>query len=141
MSATRCSTTWSGRCGGLGCSLPVFGNGDYPVQPIYAKDLAAQAVDVGSRTDCCVADAAGPETFIFEELLRLLAQAVGAQIQLVHMPPPLGFALTRLVGLLMRDVVLTRDEVDGLMAGLLTSGAAPTGDTTLGGWLGDDAGH
>ena len=66
---------------------------------------------------------------------------MGAQIQLVHMPPPLGFALTRLVGLLMRDVVLTRGEVDGLMAGLLTSGAAPTGDTTLGGWVGDDAGH
>ena len=57
----------------------------------------------------------GPETFTFEELLRLLASSVGARVRLVHTPPLLGFALTRLVGLLLRDVVLTKDEVDGLM--------------------------
>ena len=50
-----------------------------------------------------------------------------------------GLALTRLVGLLMRDVALTRDEVVGLMAGLLTSEAAPTGTTRLSDWLDDNA--
>ena len=35
----------------------------------------------------------------------------------------------------MRDVALTRDEVVGLMAGLLTSEAAPTGTTRLSDWL------
>ena len=57
----------------------------------------------------------------------------------VHIAPSLGFALTRLVGLLLRDVVLTRDEVDGLMAGLLTSDAAPAGTTRLGEWLAGNA--
>ena len=57
----------------------------------------------------------------------------------MHTPPSLGYALTRLVGLLLRDVVLTRDEVDGLMAGLLTSHAAPAGTTRLAGWLEDNA--
>ena len=47
--------------------------------------------------------------------------------------------MTRLVGLLMRDVALTRDEVDGLMAGLLTSGKPPTGRTRLADWLDDNA--
>ena len=115
--------------------FPVFGNGDYRVQPIYAEDLAGQAVVVGAGGENSVADAAGPESFTFEELLRLLALAVRARIRLVNTPAPLGFALTRLVGLLLRDVVLTRDEVDGLMAGLLTSDGAPTGVTRLGEWL------
>ena len=57
---------------------------------------------------------------------------------MVHTPAFLGLALTGLVGLLLRDVVLSRDEVDGLMAGLLTSGAAPTGTTRLGAWLEDN---
>ncbi len=114
--------------------FPVFGTGDYPVQPVYAEDLAAQAVDAGSRGDSSVADAAGPDTFTFEELLWLLASAVGARVRLVHTPPSMGLALTRLVGLLLRDTVLTRDEVDGLMAGLLTSHAAPSGSTRLGEW-------
>ena len=101
--------------------FPVFGRGDYPVQPVYAEDLAGQAVAAGSQNENTVADAAGPDTFTFEELLRLLAKAVNARVRLVHTPPSLGFALTRLVGLLLRDVVLTCDEVDGLMAGLLKS--------------------
>ena len=115
--------------------FPVFGKGDYKVQPVYAGDLADLAVAAGFRSDSFVADAAGTETFTFEELLRLLAKAVGARVRLMHTLTSLGFALTRLVGLLLRDVVLTRDEVDGLMAGLLTSDAAPAGTTRLGEWL------
>ena len=119
--------------------FPIFGNGDYKVQPIYVEDLAGQAVASWSLSENTVADAAGPETFTFEELLRLLASGVNARARLVHTPPSLGFALTRLVGLLLRDVVLTRDEVDGLMAGLLTSDAAPAGITRLGEWLAGNA--
>ena len=111
--------------------FPVFGNGDYKVQPVYAEDLAGQVVAAGSQNENTVADTAGPDTFAFEELLRLLAKAVNALVRLVHTPPSMGFALIRLVGLLPRDVALTRDEVDGLMAGLLTSHAAPDGTTML----------
>ena len=101
--------------------------GNYPVQPIFAGDLAAQAIVAGSRGESFITDAAEPEKFTFEKLLRLLASVVGALVRLVHTPLLLGFALTRLVGLLLRDVVLTHDEVDGLMAGLLTSSDSPTG--------------
>ena len=101
--------------------FPVYGKGDYAVQPIYAGDLAAQAVAAGAGRGKLVADAAGPEIFTFEELLRLLAWAVGGRVRFVHTPTAVGLAMTRLVGLLLRDVVLTRHEVDGLMAGLLTS--------------------
>ncbi len=115
--------------------FPVFGDGDYPVQPVYAEDLASQAVADGSRSENAIADAAGPQTFSFEELLRLLASTTGVRVRLVHMPPSVGFAGTRLVGLALRDVVLTRDEIDGLMAGLLTSEALPTGATRFNDWL------
>ena len=119
--------------------FPVYGNGHYHLQPVYAGELAAQAVEASSRTDSFVA-AAGPETFTFEELLRLLAEAVSARVRLVRTPPSVGFGLTNLVGLLLRDVGLTRDEVDGLMAGLLTSGAKPTGTTKLGDCLAENSG-
>ena len=45
----------------------------HPVQPVYVEDLAAQAVEAGSQSESSVADAAGPDTFSFEALLRLLA--------------------------------------------------------------------
>ncbi len=119
--------------------FPVYGKGDYPVQPVYAKDLAAQAVEAGSQHLNLVVDAAGPETFSFEELLRLLSSAMGVRARLVHTPPWLGLGLTQLAGLLKGDLALTRDEVVGLMAGLLTSEATPTGTTRLSDWLRDNA--
>ena len=118
--------------------FPVYGSGDYRVQPVYVEDVAAQAVEAGSQSENSVADAAGPDTFSFEDLLRLLAPAVNARTLLVPSPPSVAFALTGLVGLLKRDVVLTRDEVDGLMGGLLTSGEPPTGTTRLGHWLAEN---
>ena len=45
--------------------FPVYGSGDYPVQPIYVEDLAAQAVEAGSQSESSIADAAGPDTFSF----------------------------------------------------------------------------
>ena len=57
--------------------FPVYGSGDYPVQPVYVEDLAAQAVEAGSLSESSVADAAGPDTLSFEALLRLLASLNG----------------------------------------------------------------
>ena len=119
--------------------FPVFGDGDYPVQPVYAGDVAVQAVEAGSRRGSSIGDAAGPETFSYEALVRLVASAVGARSRLLHTPPPVGLALTRLIGLMVRDVVLTRDEVDELMSGLFTSAADPTGTTTMSDWLQDNS--
>ena len=66
-----------------------------------------------------------------------MASATGVRRWFLHAPPRVGLALTGLVDLLMRDMALTRDEVDGLMTGL-TSEAAPTGTTRLSDWLAEN---
>ena len=119
--------------------FPIYGKGEYRVQPIFAEDLAAQIVAAASSSESFTADAAGPDTMSFADLLRLMASAMGIRSRLVPTPPTVGLALTSMIGLLMRDVVLTRDEVDGLMAGLLTSQSPPTGTTRLIDWLNDNA--
>ena len=113
----------------------VFGTGDYMVQPVYAEDMAQIAVDAGQGGDNVTIDAVGPETFSFEELVRLISRNVGGRVWIVHMRPGLGLFLSRMVGLLLRDVVLTREEMDGLMANLLVSEDPPTGRTLLSEWI------
>ena len=44
-----------------------------------------------------------------------------------------------MAGYLVSDVMLTRDEVEGLMANLLVSDSPPTGQTRLGDWLNENA--
>jgi NADH dehydrogenase len=115
--------------------LPVFGipgDGRYRVQPVHVDDVAVLCIRLGSGAEHVEIDAAGPETFTFDELVRLVKSAVRGRALLAHMPVALVLAATRLLGLVVRDVVLTRDEIRELMESLLTSAANPGGTTPTG---------
>ncbi|MEW6448740.1 MAG: NAD(P)H-binding protein [Bacillota bacterium] len=123
--------------------FPVFavpGDGWYRLQPVFVEDVAALAVDAGQREENMVIDAIGPEVFTFDELVRLIAEKVGSGARIAHLPPGLAFALARVVGCLIGDVMITRDELKGLMMGLLVSGGPVTGRVRLSDWLAGNAG-
>ena len=120
-------------------AFPIFGSGHYRVQPVFVEDLAEIAVDVAGESGDLVMDAVGPETYTFEELVRLTASETDSRARLVYMRPGLAFVLTRLAGYLLRDVVLTQYEIEGLMAGLLVSDSVPTGRTRFSDWLAENA--
>jgi NADH dehydrogenase len=66
--------------------------------------------------------------------MEQLSRALGVQRLLVPVPPALGLVSAWLLGKLLRDVVVTRDEVGGLMQELLYTGAEPTGSIRLSEW-------
>ena len=112
-----------------------MGDGSYPIQPIYVDDLAQLAVEAGNLTENLLWDAVGPDIFTFDALVRLVGKRIGQPARIMHAPPALALAAARLIGLFVGDVMLTRDEVDGLMAGLLVSSEPPRGTTHLADWL------
>ncbi|MDQ3065766.1 MAG: NmrA family NAD(P)-binding protein, partial [Actinomycetota bacterium] len=115
--------------------FPLAGNGAYRVQPVSVEDVATICVDAAERSDDIVLDAAGPETLTYEELVRLVAAAVGARSRIVHWPRGAVLALARLIGSIRRDVLLTPDELAGLEAGLLVSGEPPLGTASFRSWV------
>ena len=118
--------------------FPVFavlGAGDYKIQPIFVEDMAELATNAGGQTENVIVDAAGPEVYTFDVLVRLIAKTVRSRARIIHMRPDLALFLSRLIGYLVGDVVLTREEVDGLMSNLLVSSGPPTGRTRLSEWL------
>jgi uncharacterized protein YbjT (DUF2867 family) len=122
--------------------FPVFlvpGAGGYRVQPIYVEDLADLAVTHGQRDDNLVIDAVGLEVFTFDELVRLIARTIQSRAVLVHVRPRVALEAARVIGWAIGDVLLTRDEVDGLMANLLISAQPATGTTRLSTWLAENA--
>jgi NADH dehydrogenase len=122
--------------------LPVFGipgDGRYPIQPVHVEDVAAVAVRAGAITEDVALDAGGPETFTFDEFVGLVRQAVGSRAMLVHLPAAASLAAARLIGLVVRDVVLTRHEVTELRERLMFSTQPPAGTIRLGEWLATNA--
>lgn len=123
--------------------FPVFaipGNGDYRLQPVFVEDVAGIAVNAGQSNDNMVLDAVGPEIFKYEELIRLIADRVKSKARIIHVRPGLALFLSKFIGYMVNDKVLTRDEVEGLMSNLLVSGNPPTGKTLLSEWLTQNAG-
>ena len=120
---------------------PIAGSGEYRVQPISVDDLADIAIRLARESENVEIDAVGPEVFTYEDMVRLVRDKIGASAWLVHVSNSAAMLAARLMGLLVRDVVLTRDEVDGLAAGLLVSktGEPPPGTTRLSEWLDNNA--
>lgn len=118
--------------------MPVFvvpGDGRYLVQPIHVDDLARICLRAAHGRGGVIMDAAGPDTMSFEELVRAIRDALGRRTPILHAPPAAMAALARALGLGVRDVVLTADEIRGLTSGLLVSHKPALGHISFLEWL------
>jgi uncharacterized protein YbjT (DUF2867 family) len=118
--------------------LPVFavgGRGDYRIRGIHIDDLARLCVVHGRASEDCVIDAVGPESPTFVELVTSIRAAVGSRSPIVRVPPSVLPPLSWLLGLLLHDVLLTREEFDAMAAGLATTSGPATGTIALSDWL------
>jgi uncharacterized protein YbjT (DUF2867 family) len=118
--------------------------GSYGLQPIRVDDFACLAVEQGASREEVTLDAVGPDAPGFSELVGWIAEAVGSRSRAVAMPRRALRLASRLFGLFLGDVPLTRDEIAGLSANLLLSKQEPTRSTRLRAWLeqhGDELGR
>jgi uncharacterized protein YbjT (DUF2867 family) len=118
--------------------LPLFvvpGSGRYTVQPVAAEDVADICIEAGRATGNVVLDAAGPDVLTFQDLVGLIRRAVGSRALILHGSPRLALALSRPIGRASGGTLVTRDELEGLMAGLLVSTEPPRGARRFEDWL------
>jgi uncharacterized protein YbjT (DUF2867 family) len=122
--------------------FPVFGipgDGRYGVRPIYVEDMARLLVDETAARENRVIDAVGPETFSFEDLVRLIARQIRRPVRLAYVPASAAFVATLITGWFLNDVVLTWEEYKGLMMNLLAPESPSAGQTRLSEWLEENA--
>lgn len=111
------------------------GDGSYGIQPVHVEDLADLAVEAVYSRENYVIDAVGPDGYTFKELVNLVGETIGARRPLVSVPPRLALFAAQFISLFVSDVVLTPEEVDGLMANLLVSREPARGKTAFKDWL------
>jgi uncharacterized protein YbjT (DUF2867 family) len=122
--------------------FPMFavpGDGRYRLRPVHVEDLADLCARLGAEETDTTVDAVGPEVFAFLDLAATIAEAIGTPFRPVRLPPSAVSVVLRVLSSLTRDVVLTRDEVDGLMAELVMVEGEPTCPTPLTAYLRENA--
>ena len=119
--------------------FPVFclpGPASYRIRPIHVRDMATAMCVCGASTDPIVQDACGPEQYLFADLVQLMGTwLTGRAPRIVHLPTTLCLYLYQAAGQVLRDTILSRDELIGLASDLLSSDAPPLGTTRLSQWV------
>ena len=122
--------------------MPVFvvpGDGRYLVQPIHVDDFARICLQAADGLTDVVTDAVGPDLMTYEQLVRAVRDALRKRTPILHAPPAALVALARALGAVVRDVVVTADEIRGLTAGLLASQEPALGRVSFLEWLNEHA--
>ncbi len=118
--------------------FPLFfipGDGSYGIQPVYVEDLAELAVQGVYGKENYIVDAVGPDSYTFKELVQLIGEKIGAKRPLISVPPRLALLVAQFLSLFVGDVILTPEEVAGLMANLLVSKQPALAKTAFKDWL------
>ncbi|HEY8803161.1 MAG TPA: NAD(P)H-binding protein [Candidatus Dormibacteraeota bacterium] len=115
--------------------FPIPGLGGYRVQPVAVEDVAEIATWAAEQSDNITVDAAGPDTVTYGEFVEGIAIAVGRRPRFVYTSPRLTLWAGNIVAARLRDVMLTKEELQGLMEDLLVSHEKPRGARRMDNWL------
>ncbi len=117
-------------------AVATFGRGDYSLQPIHVQDFAELAMQEAEQTAAQrTVNATGRETYTFRELWALLAHSMGVWRPILSVSHGVGYLTARLLGALLGDVMLTRDEITGLSQNRLAVPGSGVGSRLLSDWL------
>jgi uncharacterized protein YbjT (DUF2867 family) len=98
--------------------LPVPGDGEFPLQPVFVGDVVKGIVDCLTRPDTVTTafDIGGPERFTYNELLDRIAAATGVRVRKVRVSVP---RIRRAARFFSRDekFPLPADMLEVLLAG------------------------
>ncbi len=101
--------------------VPVLGPGNYPVQPMYVRDMAryfAQALE-DERYANQTFEVGGPQVFEYNDMIRQTLEAQGKKGVLFHSPLPLVRPMIPIIDKVMPKLI-TKDQFIMLLEGSAT---------------------
>jgi NADH dehydrogenase len=118
--------------------FPVFfitGHGKYRLQPVAGEDVAEIATWAAGEAGSVIVDAAGPDIVTYADLVDSIAIAIQHKRRIFFASPTVTLMAARALGRYLKDVILTRQELAGLMGDLLVSNEPPRGRRRIEDWL------
>ncbi len=118
--------------------MMIPGDGSYGIQPVHVEDVADLATEGVYSKESYIIDAVGPEKYTFKGLIQLVGEKIGAKRPIISAPPRFALFAAQFLSIFVNDVLLTPEEVDGLMANLLVSHEPARGKIKFSDWLGEN---
>ena len=107
---------------------------EYRILQAEVLVIADLAVKYGKEDKNLVINATGPETFTYRGLVKKIGDIIGIHRPIFTVPPGIGYLDGWIIGRIFNDVMITKEEIKGLMANLLYVDSAPAGSTKITEW-------
>ena len=117
--------------------VPIPDTGPVHVRPIHVEDYARAVADAVQSDLTYVQDAAGPDRVELVSLLHFAVLLVGGRLRPVRLSVPACVRVYRWASAVLRETVLSADEVVALSRNRLDSVEPPVGRIPLRIWLRD----
>ncbi len=101
--------------------VPVFGDGRFPLQPVWIEDVALAFALAAERSEPGgTFELGGPDLVTYEEFVRAIGRASGYPRPVIHVPLPLVRAAAAVFDLLGPAAPLTSEQLQMLVEGSAT---------------------
>ena len=109
------------------------------MQPIHVEDMAQLSFDQGKSRKNVIIDAIGPDTVSYKDFAKYLMKIMGMKKPIIIVPDFFGYIIGWIMGKILGDVPITKEEIDGLKADLLCTKSLPAGKISLIEWARENA--
>jgi NADH dehydrogenase len=100
--------------------VPIFGAGDFPLQPVWVGDVAAAFALAAEGRGGGVHEIGGPQVLTYRDFVLAIGRASGHPRPTIHVPLPLVRIAARLMDVLGPAAPLTSDQLQMLVEGSVT---------------------
>ena len=114
---------------------PVPGDGRYLMQPIHADDYADLIVAVARTEQRGVVDGVGPDVLTYDDMVRLVGEAIGRSPRIIHVHPRIFARAARVVSRFFTEPTVLKYEVYGCLVENGVVPRQPQGSRRLVDWL------
>ena len=104
--------------------VPIFGAGDFPLQPVWVGDVAQAFALAAEGRGSGVLELGGPAILTYKAFVQAIGRAAGHPRPTVHVPLPLVRLAARLVSPLGTLAPITSDQLQMLVEGSVTTNNA-----------------
>jgi NADH dehydrogenase len=99
-------------------AIPIIGNGEYRLQPVYVEDVVSAIISAckSDKTNFKTYNVGGPDIFTYNNLVKLICEAMNLKRRLIHVPAVAVLAFAYFSSFVLKKIIIYPDQIPRLIS-------------------------
>lgn len=99
-------------------AIPIIGNVEYRLQPVYVEDVVSAIISAckSDKTNFKTYNVGGPDIFTYNNLVKLICEAMNLKRRLIHVPAVAVLAFAYFSSFVLKKIIIYPDQIPRLIS-------------------------